>query len=117
MKLINMMKNKSQNAALKAGVIAALTLPGMAHADTSAITSSITSGVCQLIAPIVGGHGSGSQFVSLIFLIALGSMIFMWWMSENKEGVMLWLLRTGIALGVLINLFTLPSLLGMPSVC
>jgi hypothetical protein len=110
-----MLNNKAQTAFLKAGVISALTLPGMAHAD--GITTSITSGVCQLIAPIVGGHGSGSQFVSLIFLIALGSMIFMWWMSENKEGVMIWLLRTGIALGVLINLFTLPSLLGLPAVC
>lgn len=69
--------------------------------------------VCGLISPLVGR----SKVVSLVFLIALGVMIFMWWMSENKEGVITWILRTGLALGVLINIFTLPAVMGLPSVC
>lgn len=89
----------------------AVTLPGMAHAGP--IDQMVTS-ICGLIKPL---GGQNSQVLSLVFLIALGVMMFLWWMSENKEGVITWVLRTGLALAVLINIFTLPTLVGLPSVC
>lgn len=85
-------------------------MPGIARAGP---VDDMVSAVCGLIAPMAGR----SKMISMVFLIALGVMVFLWWMSENKEGVITWILRTGLALGVLINLFTLPGLLGLPSVC
>lgn len=98
---------------------AMLLLPGPANAQTAGLggasgpVDGMVNAVCSLIQPMVGK----SKVVSLVFLIALGVMVFMWWMSENKEGVITWVLRTGLAIGVLINLFTLPTLLGLPPVC
>lgn len=91
-------------------VMAGVTMPGLAMASP---VDGMVDAVCGLIGPMVGQ----SKVVSLVFLIALGVMIFLWWLSENKEGVITWILRTGMALGILINLFTLPPLLGLPRVC
>jgi uncharacterized membrane protein len=88
----------------------ALAVPGLAAAGP---IDGMVDSVCKLIGPMVG-H---SKVVSLIFLIALAVMIFLWWMSENKEGVITWILRTGLALGILINIVTLPGLIGLPNVC
>lgn len=85
---------------------------GFSHAADP--TAEMVNVVCKIISPLVG---PSSKYLSLVFLIALGAMIFMWWMSESKEGVITWILRTGIALGILINLITLPTLVGLPSVC
>jgi hypothetical protein len=38
-------------------------------------------------------------------------------LNENKEGVIVWLLRSGIVIGVIINIFSLPGLLGLPAPC
>lgn len=84
------------------------------YGGNSSVAGSMVNGICQMISPFVG---SNSQFLSLIFLISLGVMVFLWFMNENKEGVMVWLLRTGLALGILINIFTLPQLLHLPSIC
>jgi hypothetical protein len=88
----------------------ALAMPGLAAAGP---IDGMVDSICSLISPLVGR----SKVVSLIFLIALAVMIFLWWMSENKEGVITWILRTGLALGILINIFTFPSVLGLPGVC
>lgn len=90
-----------------------LAMPGVASAQVAAPTDGMVDAVCRMVAPLVGR----SKVVSLVFLIALAVMIFLWWMSENKEGVITWILRTGLALGILINLFTLPTLVGLPGVC
>ncbi len=87
-----------------AGVAAA---PGAAMAGP---IDKMVESICGLIGPLAGAN---SKVLSLVFLIALGVMMFMWWMSENKEGVITWVLRTGLALAVLINLFTLPTLVGL----
>jgi len=76
--------------------------------------SSITNFGCSVLKPLVG---SNSKIVSLVFLVVLAIFIFMWWLNENKEGMVVWFLRTAIAVGVLINIFTLPPMLGMASVC
>lgn len=85
-------------------------LPGMAKAGP---IDGMVDAVCSLVQPMLGR----SKVVSLVFLLVLGVMIFLWWMSENKEGVITWILRTGLAIGVLINIFTLPALIGLPPVC
>jgi membrane protein YdbS with pleckstrin-like domain len=58
-----------------------------------------------------------SKVVSLVFLSALGVMMFLWWMNENKEGVLTWVLRTGLAVAVIINIFSAPQLVGLPPIC
>lgn len=87
-------------------------LPGLSHAQVTPADGMVDA-VCKLISPLVGK----SKVVSLIFLIALAVMIFLWWMSENKEGAITWILRTGLALGILINIFTFPQMIGLPGVC
>jgi hypothetical protein len=44
-------------------------------------------------------------------------MMFLWWMNENKEGVLTWVLRTGLAVAVIINIFSAPQLVGLPPIC
>lgn len=78
------------------------------------VASSMVNGICGLISPFVG---SNSQFLSLIFLISLGGIVLLWFLNENKEGIIVWLIRTGLVLGILINIFTLPQMLGLPAVC
>ena len=80
----------------------------------SGVASSMVRAICQLVGPLAGQH---SQVLSLIFLLSLGAVGIMWWLNENKEGLIVWALRTGLALGILINIFTLPALLGLPSIC
>lgn len=111
MKYLTMLNDRANLAILKCAALGvALLPPRMAHAD---LLGSMVNSVCGLVAPLVGK----SKMVSLIFLIALAVTIFLWWMSAHQEDVIVWILRTGIALGVLINIFTLPTLLGLPPVC
>lgn len=112
MKFLTSMYDRANIATLKFMVATgAFALPGFAHA--AAPTDGMVDAVCKMIGPLVGK----SKVVSLVFLIALAVMIFMWWMSENKEGAITWILRTGMALGILINIFTFPQMLGLPAVC
>lgn len=78
------------------------------------IVDQMVNGICSLIGPFVGGN---SKMLSLIFLLSLGAVVIMWFLNENKEGIMVWLIRTGLCLGVLINIFTLPQLFGLPGIC
>ena len=94
------------------------TLPGASWAQfngngSSGVASGIVAGICGFIKPFVG---SNSQVLSVVFLLTLGVMVLLWMLIENKEGVMVWLLRTGVALALLINIFTLPQLIGLPAV-
>jgi len=84
--------------------------PSASAAGTTDVANSMVRGICGLIGPLVGSH---SQFLSLIFLISLGVIFVLWWLNENKEGLVTWALRTGLALAVLINLVTLPQLVGL----
>jgi hypothetical protein len=80
---------------------------------TSGVVSGITQGLCSILSPFVGQ----SQFMSLLFLIGLAVILVLWMLNENKEGVIVWLLRSGIVIGVIINIFSLPGLLGLPAPC
>lgn len=113
MNLLTSLYDRANITVLKFMVAAStFAMPGFARAQAGPVDGMVDS-VCNLIAPLVGK----SKVVSLIFLIALAVMIFMWWMSENKEGVITWILRTGLALGILINIFTFPQMMGLPGVC
>ncbi len=78
------------------------------------LTSSIVNGICQILGPFVGQN---SQILALIVLICTGVFILLWLLSESKEGVVIWILRVGVAVGVLINIFAIPPLLGLPGIC
>jgi hypothetical protein len=77
------------------------------------IGGGIVSALCGLLKPFVGK----SAILSLLLLIGLAAMVILWFLNENKEGMMVWVLRSGIALGILINIFTVPTLIGLPSPC
>lgn len=99
-----------------AAVVAMAIVPGLASAQTVSndkTVNDIVGGVCKLISPFLGQ----SKFLSIVFLISLAVIAFLWWISENKEGMVVWLLRTGVAIGILINIFTLPTLIGLPNPC
>jgi hypothetical protein len=94
-------------------------LVNLSHASLAFISGggyvdTMVNGICQMVQPLVG---SNSKMLSLIFLISLGVIAVMWFLNENKEGLMVWVLRAGLALGILINIFTLPQLFGLPAVC
>lgn len=84
-----------------------------ATTGSSGVVSGITSGLCSIMSPFVGQ----SQIMSLLFLIGLAVILVLWMLNENKEGVIVWLLRSGIVIGVLINIFSLPALIGLPAPC
>jgi hypothetical protein len=77
------------------------------------IGGGIVKALCGLLKPFVGK----SPIISLLLLIGLAAMVVLWFLNENKEGMMVWVLRSGIALGILINIVTVPGLLGLPSPC
>lgn len=115
-------KEKAQWWAMRAGMaFAGVGFAGAASAQNAGgggaggnAIGGMVNAICSMVRPMVG---EDSKVLSLVFLIALGVMIFLWWMSENKEGVITWILRTGLAVGILINLFTLPQLIGLNAVC
>ena len=80
---------------------------------TSGVVSGITSGLCQLIGPFLG-H---SQIIAILFMLGLAVILVLWMLNENKEGVIVWVLRSGIVIGILINIATLPTLFGFSSPC
>lgn len=115
------LKHKIQVGLMYSGLLfAGVGLPSVANAQVSGggagatAVGGMVNAICEMIRPMVG---SNSKILALVFLIALGVMIFLWWLSENKEGVMVWVLRTGVAIGILINLLVLPQTVGLPSVC
>lgn len=83
-------------------------------ARSSAPWDNMIGAICGMVDPLVG---SDSKMLSLVFLLALGAIILLWFLNENKEGLIVWVLRAGLVLGVLINLMTLPPLVGLPSPC
>jgi hypothetical protein len=80
--------------------------------------SGIGASILNLVCPILGQFvGSNSQVLSLVVLVITAVMILLWLLNENKEGMIVWILRVGVAVALLINIFTLPQLLGMAPVC
>ncbi len=101
---------------LATGAAMAQMVPGMGGMGMGMGTgpaSSIVSGLCSIIMPFVGS----SPVVSLVFIVGLAVIMLMWMLNENKEGVIVWVLRSGVVVGILVNIFTLPMLIGLPSPC
>lgn len=87
-----------------------LLLPSAAFAGPfDTLSTSICTGLRYFAGP-------SSTFLSLLFLVVLAVFLFMWWMNESKEGPMLWFIRTGLVVALLLNIFTLPPMLGMAPV-
>lgn len=84
-----------------------LLLAGPSHAG---MFDSVSTVFCSVIGSLVGPK---STILSMVFVALTAVALVMWWLNENKEGMLVWVLRSGVAVGLLINLFTLPPLLGM----
>jgi type IV secretory pathway VirB2 component (pilin) len=95
-----------------APALPALLLPTVAFAQSGPFASLSTS-LCTTLRFFAG---PSSTFLSLLFLVVLAIFLFMWWMNESKEGPMLWFIRTGVVVALLVNIFTLPPMFGMAAV-
>lgn len=95
-----------------APVLPALLLPSIASAQAGPF-GSLTTSICTTLRFFAG---PSSTFLSLLFLVVLAIFLFLWWMNESKEGPMLWFIRTGVVVALLVNIFTLPPMFGMAAV-
>jgi uncharacterized membrane protein YjjP (DUF1212 family) len=71
-------------------------------------------GVCSFLSPLLGQN---SRLISLIFILELVVMVVLWWLNDSKQSMIVWALRAGVAISILINIFTLPQVFGLPSLC
>lgn len=95
-----------------APALPALLLPSIAFAQAGPF-GSLTGSICTMLRFFAG---PSSTFLSLLFLVVLAIFLFLWWMNESKEGPMLWFIRTGVVVALLVNIFTLPPMFGMAAV-
>lgn len=110
--LLSRFRGARAQAMFFAGVMTAM-VSGAASAAGASPVDSIVNGVCKFMGPFVGQ----SKILSLILLLSLGVMLVLWFLNENKEGVIVWLLRVGVCIGILINIFSIPPLFGLPGIC
>ncbi|MBQ0918369.1 hypothetical protein KBW71_07925 [Hydrogenophaga aromaticivorans] len=96
-----------------APALSALLLPTVALAQSAGPFASLSTSLCTTLRFFAG---PSSTFLSLLFLVVLAIFLFMWWMNESKEGPMLWFIRTGVVVALLVNIFTLPPMFGMAAV-
>ena len=87
--------------------------PAMA-AGSGGVMDNMVSTVCNLIGPLAGQN---SKVLSLLFLLCLGVIVVLWLLNENKEGLIVWMLRVGLCLAILVNIFSVPQLIGLPPIC
>ena len=93
-------------------LLALALLPSAAFAQANPF-GNLTTSVCTMLRYFAG---PSSTFLSLLFLVLLAAFLFMWWMNESKEGPMLWIIRAGLIVAILVNIFTIPPLFGMAPV-
>lgn len=76
---------------------------------------NMTQTLCQFISPAIG-HG---PVLAVIFLLVGVMTVILWFLGENKEGMILWTIRAGIVLGLLIEAGSILSMFGfsLPSGC
>jgi hypothetical protein len=60
--------------------------------------------------------GPNSQLLSLVLVAVTALMLFLWWANENKEGLMISIIKTAAVFGILVNIFVLPTFFGMAPV-
>lgn len=76
-------------------------------------TNSLLQGLCTFISPFLG-HG---PFTAVLVLVVTAVGVGLWLLSENKEGMIVFILRAGIAVSVLVNIVMLLSLFGLTNPC
>lgn len=105
------------HTAINAATFAFAGIPITAYAQSAGSSSPFSGAVsffCSFLGPFFGPN---SKILSIILIIVMAAAAFLWWMNENKEGVVLTIARTAIALGLLINMFTVPTWLGLANPC
>jgi len=75
--------------------------------------NQLLTGLCTFIGPFLG-HG---PFTALLVLIVTATTVGLWLLSENKEGMMVFVIRAGIAVSILINITVILSFFGLMNPC
>lgn len=95
-------------------MVTSLMFPGLASAQVAGTgIDGFVSRACGLIQPLTGQ----SKVMGLIFLISLGVLVLLWFMNENKQGLMGWALKAGLFVLVVVNIFSAPALVGLGNPC
>ena len=77
------------------------------------MSNNLLQGLCQFIGPFLG-HGA---FTAILVLIVTAVAVGLWLLSENKEGMVVFIIRAGIAVSVLVNIVLILSLFGLSNPC
>lgn len=107
------LKRKLGLGLLAAAASASMAPVASAQVSSSGLGSTIVGGICNIIGPFVGP----SPILSVVLVLMFGTFLVMWLLNENKEGVIIWVLRSGVVVMLLINLLSIPHYLGLPGVC
>ena len=96
---------------LFAAWVLSLTTPS--QAQSQGLFGNVVTVFCSAVGPLVGPK---SQMMSLVLIVVMAVFLVMWWLNESKEGMVIWILRTGAVISVLVNIFNIPQYLGMAAV-
>lgn len=95
--------------------LAILLLSSAANAQGGAgsISNSLVRGLCSVLNLFAGPNAT---ILTIVVLLLTAVFVVTWYLSENKEGPMMYFIKTAIVVGFLINIFTVPQMLGLPVV-
>ena len=97
------------------GVWASIFLLGISGPSHAGMYDNALSMFCAVVGPLVGPK---STLMSMVLVLVAAIFLIMWWLNESKEGVMIWIIRTGAIVTVIVNIFSLPTYMGMaPITC
>lgn len=110
-----MFKKVSRVKAMLMSLVTSLAFPSLAFAQSvgGGGIDGFVSKACSLIQPLTGQ----SKVMGLIFLVSLGILVLLWFMNENKQGLMGWALKAGLFVLVVVNIFSAPALVGLGNPC
>lgn len=75
--------------------------------------NSILNGLCQFIGPYIGN----GPFTSVLVLIVAAVGIGLWLLSENKEGMIVFIIRAGVGVAALVNVVAILTYFGLANPC
>lgn len=85
---------------------------------TPGVVASIATGLCSVIGPFLG-H---SPIIAVVAIVVLAAVLFVWFFygagpSGRSHYPVVWALRITLVVATLVNIATLPVLLGFASPC
>jgi hypothetical protein len=71
--------------------------------------ANVISIYCAVLGQLVGPN---SQVLSLVLVGITAVMLILWMVNENKEGMVIWIIKIAFVMGLLLNIFNLISVFG-----